>query len=762
MTNHIDDSGGEALRNIISGGTQQGPVLQGRDFRDIHFNVIQAAAAPTALAQLPALVAGFTGRETELNEITELLDPARSGGVVVVSAVAGLAGVGKTALAIQAGYAAREAGWFPGGVLFIDLRGYNQAPLLPGSALDALLRALGVSGEHIPPSVEERAGLYRSLLAKISEPMLVIADNASSEEQVHSLLPGPGPHRVIVTSRHTLAGLGARLLDVTVLDDRAGVVLLDTVLRAARPDDDRVSNDPAMAGRLARLCDGLPLALRIVVALLTADPSLTTAELADQLADELHRLENLQYDDGSGTSARSVAAAFELSYQKLDERAGRLFRLLPVLPGADLSSAAAAAAAGWSRVGTRQVISRLVQAHLVEAAAGAAGPWRMHDLLRLYARQLSDACADTDGRDAALDRLLDYYMQGADAADEHLGALPGTPVPAMFTGRADALAWLDAERPSLIAAVGLAASTGNDQTAMVLPLSLSDYLLWRRRFDDSLTVLAISRDSARRHGSRVNEGAALNNLGVVLREMRRFDEAIPAYEQDLAICRETGDRHSEARTLANLGLALQEARRFDEAITACQDAAAIMRETQDRHGEGMALNNLSTTLVQLGRFDEAIPAYQDVAAIMRDTRDLHNEAAALNNIGFALSLARRFNEAIIAHQDAAAIMRETQDRHREGTALNSIGVALMAMHRFKEAITAYQNAAAIYRETGDRYNEGVTLRNLGGALVRARRFKEAIITHLAATTMLRETRDPHVHVHESLVWVSRAVKEPDT
>jgi predicted ATPase len=190
---------------------------------------------------------------------------------VVVSAVAGLAGVGKTALTIHAGPAARTTGWFPGGVLFIDLHGYDQAPVQPGQALDALLRAVGVPGEHIPDGTEQRAGLYRSVLAQVSGPVLIIADNASAEAQVRPLLPGPGPHRMIVTSRHTLAGLGARLLDVTVLNRAAAVALLDRVLRAGRPGDDRISGDPA-AGRLGEACEGLPLALQITAALLVADP----------------------------------------------------------------------------------------------------------------------------------------------------------------------------------------------------------------------------------------------------------------------------------------------------------------------------------------------------------------------------------------------------------------------------------------------------------------------------------------------------------
>ena len=185
------DGGGET-RNIIAGGMQQGPVLQGRDFINPTFVTQQAASAPVARAQLPRRWRVSPAVAGELAEFARLLDPARGMGAVVVSAVVGLAGVGKTALAIQAGHAARAAGWFPGGVLFIDLHGYDEAPVQPHQALDSLLRALGVAAEHIPPEAEDRAGLYRSALAQVTDPVLVIADNASSEAQVRLLLPGPG------------------------------------------------------------------------------------------------------------------------------------------------------------------------------------------------------------------------------------------------------------------------------------------------------------------------------------------------------------------------------------------------------------------------------------------------------------------------------------------------------------------------------------------------------------------------------------------
>jgi tetratricopeptide (TPR) repeat protein len=730
-----EDSSG--THSGISGGTQQGPVLQGRNFRNVQI-VASQAAAPVALAQLPPPVAGYAGREAELAQVAAMLSPAGAGGAV---AVAGLAGVGKTALAVQAGHAARAAGWFAGGVLFIDLHGYDDAPVEPSQALDALLRGLGIPSEHIPPGAEERGGLWRSMLAQTGRPVLIIVDNASSEVQVRPLLPGFGPHQMLITSRHTLAGLGARLLDVAALDADSGVALLDEALRAARPGDDRVSRDGGAAGRLAGICGGLPLALRITAALLIADPTLTVGELGDELADEVCRLEVLHYDDGSRTSAPSVAAAFELSYRQLTDAAARMFRLLPVNPGPDVATAAATVLVGQPARETRKVIGQLVRAHLVEAAAGAAARWRMHDLLRLYARQLSDACADADGREQALDRLLDYYLKTAEAADDHLRALPGTPVPAGFTGRDDALAWLDEERESLILAVTLAATTSRDRIAMLLPLNLREYLAWRRRFDDWLTAITISREAARRLGNRTNEALALTSLGIALRAVRRFEEAISAQLDAVAIFRETGDRHGEGRVLNNLGGALREAGRFEEAISAHQDAVAILRETGSRHREGMTLSNLGLALVKAGRFEEAICAHQDAAAISRETGDRYGEGTVLANLGAALREAGRFEEATSAHRDAVAIFRETGHRYGEGTVLANLGAALREAGRFEEAISAHQDAVAIFRETGDRYDEGMTLNDLGLALREAGRFEEAISAHQDAVVIFRETGD---------------------
>ncbi len=683
--------------NTISGGMQFGPIFQGQDLR---VTLRPAAAPPVALAQLPPRVDGFTGRGDELQTITGLLDPAATAGTVVVSAVAGLAGVGKTALAIAAGHAVRERGWYPGGVLFIDLHGYDESKVEPGQALDALLRALGFPAEHIPPGTEERCGRYRSLLAQTNKPVLVIADNASSEAQVRPLQPAAGPHRMVVTSRHTLAALDARLLDLTVLDDKASVRLLDKALRAARPDDDRISSNRETAERLAAICGGLPLALQIVSALLKVDPTITVDEVADDLAAEQGRLEQLQYDDGGGVGKPSVAAAFELSYRQLDKTSAQVFRLLPLDHGPDVSTATVAVLTGVPFRQARKVLADLAQAHLIEVSPYATGRWRMHDLLRLYAQRLCDENAQAAQREQARDRLLNYYLDMARAAYDHLQALPGTKVPKMFTDRGEALRWLDAERPNLVAAVDIAACTGRDQIAMWLPINLAPYFDWRRRFDDLLTTTVVSLDTARRLGDRGNEAAALINLGSALLRMGRFEEAISICQDAAAIFREAGDRRREGQVLNNLGLALQNVGRLEQAISVCQDAAAIFREAGDRHGEGRALNNLGITLHLMERLEQAISVCQDAAAIFREAGDRHGEGRALNTLGNVLRETGRFEQAITACQGAVDAYRKANDVLGEGGALNTLGNALRDAGRFEQAIAAHQDAVEALLDAG--------------------------------------------------------------
>jgi tetratricopeptide (TPR) repeat protein len=593
-------------------------------------------------------------------------------------------------------------------VLFIDLFGYDCARRLePFQALDGLLRALGIPAEHIPVLEQDRARLYASVLAAYAEegrPVLVVIDNSSTDGQVRPLLPADDATGAIVTSRHTLGMLGGRLLDLDVLGRDDAVELLRRALNIAHPGDTRVSDHPGDAAQVAGMCGDLPLALQIIAALLAEDQARSLGGIAADLATTTSRLEELQYED------IAVRAAFDLSYQHLDARNTYLFRLLSVSPGPDISTEATAVLAGLDKIPTRHTLETLARAHLIERAA-TNGRWRMHDLLRLYADERGRAYSREDSREQARDRLLGYDLDMATAANHHLLALPDRAAPE-FADRDSALAWLDAERPNLIAAAGMAAATGRDEIAQELPFRLGVYLDWRRRFDDWLAAVAISVDAARRRGDRRREGDALNNLGLALRNVRRFHDAVTAHQDAAAIYRETGHRRGEASALNNLGIALQEVRRFHDAVTAHQDAAAIHRETGHRRGEASALNNLGIALREVRRFGEAITACQDAVAIYRETGDRHSEGQALNNLGSALRAAGRFDEAIIMHREDLTICQQTGDRHGEGEALNNLGLALLDAGRIGEAITACQDAVAIYRETGDRHSEGQALNNL--------------------------------------------------
>ncbi|MGY0232144.1 tetratricopeptide repeat protein [Longispora urticae] len=706
-----------------------------------------AAVVVPVVAVREAVAEVFVGRDVVLRELLARLDPAGGGpGVAVRSAVAGLGGVGKTTLARHAARQAVQRGWCAGGAFLVDLHGYDSARRVEAAGVfDPALRALGVSDADIPTDPGGLAAAYHrhlTALGRSGAPVLLVLDNVSTASQVEDLLPEHAAHRVLITSRHTLGMLaGVTTLDLDVLDVDAAVRLLDQALRARAATDERVRADPAGAARLAGLCDRLPLALRIAAALLADDPDRTVADLADDLADPDNRVSGLTYDERT-----SLTAVFDLSLRHLDDRdprALRLLRLLTVNPGPDLGPETVTALAGQPGAVVRRLLRTLRQAHLIEPSATGAGRWRIHDLLGLHIATTAGPNADAEERVAAWRRLTDHYQSTLDAADDHLRALPGDTVSARFTGRADALTWLDAEYPNLLALTSHAATIGDHRTTARLPLLLAEYLSWRRHHTDWITLTEHALTALRELGDRHSESAALANLGLALQEVRRFEEAIDAHQRAAEIARELGDRHGEGAALNNLGSVLQDVRRFEEAIGAHQQAADIARELGERHGEGQALSNLGNAVRQVRWFDDAIGIHQQAAEIARGLGDQHGEGRALNNLGNALQDVRRFGEAIGAHQRAVEIARELGDRHSEGMALGNLGNSLQEVRRFEEAIDAHQQAAEVVGELGDRRREGQALSNLGLALLEVRRFEEAIDAHQQAAGIARELGDRH-------------------
>ncbi|MFJ3776661.1 tetratricopeptide repeat protein [Streptomyces sp. NPDC090075] len=665
---HSDFRGGVFLREVVG---VQVVVQQGG-----------AAAAPEALASLPPRPGGFTGREQETAELLRALDDSAA---VLVTAVSGLGGIGKTALAVGTAHLACGKGWFPGGVLFIDLHGYDEQPVSADQALQSLLRALGVAPEHIPTTADDRAVLYRSVLAQRGA-VLVLADNASSPDQVRPLLPGEGRHRVLVTSRDRLSQLGARLVPLDQLTAEEARRLLELALEIADPEDRRVADDPGAAAQLADLCGHLPLALQIAAALLAEDPGMPLAELVGELAASHDRLVHL--DDGE----RSVRAAFELSYRRLPPGQARLLRLLALAPGPEVSDEAAAALVG-ADVPPLRDLRALARAHLVERGS-ERGWWRLHDLVRAYGVGVvaGDPGLREEG-EAARERVLGFYLRWADAADDWLRWLPGRAEPERFGDRAEALAWFDGERAGLVTAVGWAWEERYADAAVRLAACLGMYLEWRRYFEDWLAIARVALRATRRLGNPFHEGNAWNNLGVALREVGETAQAIEAHERARDLHRAVGNPYGEGTAWMNLGIVLRGSGEARKAIEAQTRACDLYRTIGDGHREASVRNNLGSALREDGRQDEAIDEYSRAISLYEQVGDGQRHAVALMNLGAAFAEVGRLDEAFDAYGKSLEMRRAYDDWYGMGLTFVGLAEAWEMVGRTAEACAAYLQAA---------------------------------------------------------------------
>ncbi len=631
--------------------------------------VVEAAAA------LPGRVVGFTGRGVERGRLLGALEA----GDVIVSAVSGLGGIGKTALAVEAAHEAVGRGWFPGGVLFLDLHGYDKEPVAAERALRILLGALGVRPESVPGTLDERAALYRSVL-DARDAVLVLADNASSVEQVRHLLPGAPRHRLLVTSRDRLPQLGARLLPLEQLSAQESYELLDRALRIADPDDGRAAVDGTR--QLADLCGHLPLALQIVAALLAEDSERSVAELVEELAGLRNRLTGL--DDG----VRSVRAAFEMSYRRLSPEQARVLRLLSAAPGVDAGEGVLRALVDAEELPQGE-LRGLRRAHLVERVGKR---WRLHDLVREFGAEM----LGEEEEGSARGRVLEFYRWCSLAADAWLRQLPGEERPPLFPGREEAVAWLDAERPGLVAAVRWGREKRFAQDGMSVALCLAEYLSWRRAFDDLCLVMEVSREEARATGLTHGEAASWFNSGLALERLSRHEEAIEAYERARALFAESGSQDHEAAAWSSMGRALAELGRFDEALAAHTRARALHEETGDRVSAGSAWGKLGQTLAKLGRTQEAIEAHTRARDLFADAGDRPMEGTAWSNLGIVLRMAGRPEEAITAYDKALALHAEFDDAYEIGVVLHNLALIHQDANALDRARDAYRRAAEAF------------------------------------------------------------------
>lgn len=654
-----------------------------------------SGARPDVPRQLPAAVRLFVGREAELCALTELADPGRAAGTVVISAIEGTAGIGKTALAVQ--FAHRVARHFPDGQLYVDLRGFDPVgpPVPPADAIRAFLQALAVRGDRIPSSLDGQISTYRTLLS--SKRMLVVLDNARDVSQVRPLIPGSPSCLVIITSRNQLTGLAvteaAQIITLDLLTDAEAHDLLIGRLGA-----ERVAAEPNAADDLIALCARLPLALSIAAAHAAAQPKLALATLATDLRDVHSRLDLLD----AGDVAANTRAVFSWSYQNLGAAAAQMFRLLGMHPGPDVSASAAASLAGAVQRSARQQLRELSAAHLL--TEHAPGRYSFHDLLRVYAAEQAAATDDAAELREAIHRVLDHYMHTAYAAAVLLNpardkftldaARPGA-VPELITDHQQALDWFEAERPVLLAAISMAASEGFDLHAGKIPWALTTYLHrlghWHEWAAIELTGLA----AATRTGDQVGQAHAYLDLGYAHARLGAFDDARTHLHCALRLYGQLGDPFGQARVHNALAVTLEQQERPAEALDHARSALRLCRLAGHEAGQANALNAVGWYCALTGSYTEALESCQQALELHRELGDRDGEAAAWDSLGYANQHLGNQTEATASYRHALDLYQEIGARYYQTETLIRLGETHQAAGQIPAARAAWQQALAI-------------------------------------------------------------------
>jgi tetratricopeptide (TPR) repeat protein/transcriptional regulator with XRE-family HTH domain len=647
--------------------------------------------------QVPAPAHHFVGRAAELGRLTGLLDEAATpGGTVVITAIGGTAGIGKTALAMYWAY--QVADRFPDGQLYVNLRGFDPAGRVMdwAVAVRAFLDALDVPPLRIPADADAQAGLYRSLLA--DRRMLVVLDNARDSGQVRPLLPGSTGCFVVVTSRSQLTGLvasGAHCLNLDLLSAVEAHEFL-----ARRLGAQRVAAEPGAVESVIGYCARLPLALAIVAAHATTNPRVTLGALAAQLADARHRLDALTGDDPV-TDLRTV---FSWSYRTLGAEAARLFRLLGLHPGPDTSAAAAASLAGLAPARVRPLLAELVLANvLIEHGPGR---YTFHDLLRAYAAEQADIAEPEEDRQAAARRVLDHYVHtGCTAAallspnrdTITLRRPAGGTTPEHIADRRQALDWFTAERAVLVAAVDHAARAGLHTHTWQLAWTFADYLdrlgYWHDRVAAGLAALAAGRD----------EGPALlakahRNLAHVYTGLGRLDDAHTHLGHALELTSQAGDRIGQAYTHHGMATVRLKQGRPTEAHEHARQALVLAEASGHRRARADALSVLGTSQARLGHHEQALASCQRALTLQQELGNRDGQAEAVESLGYAYQSLGHHDKAAACYRHALDLHREVNNRYYGTVTLTRLGDIHAGTGDHRAARAAWREALAILEE----------------------------------------------------------------
>lgn len=651
--------------------------------------VVHAEPARSVRSDLPGDIADFAGRGAELDRLL-------GGGLeaaplaMVIEALDGMAGVGKTTLAVHAAH--RLAERYPDAQLFIDLHGHTpgQPPIAPLTALDTLLRALGVPGERIPADLDARAALWRAELAARS--VLVLLDNAADAAQVRPLLPGTARSLTLITSRRRLVDLeSARTLSLDVLPAADAIALFTGIV-----GDERAAAEAGAVLDVVERCGHLPLAIRIAAARLRSRPAWTVRYLADRLGEACSTLNELSVGD------RSVGAAFALSYQRLDEPRRRMFRLLGVHPGPEIDVPAAAALAGVPRAEAAELLESLVDDHLVQQPV--AGRYRLHDLVRRHAHAV--AVAGEPARDDALRRVVDFYLHTAYAASRlldrqhppiELGEPAAGCVPVALPDDAAAMAWFDTHHRCVVAARVAAGHAGWDTAVWQLAWTLDNFHYRRGHLHENIDAWRAGLAAAERLRNLAVQARAHRRLGLVYAPLGRREEAFDHLNRSLALSEEVGDTLGQAGAHFVLALAWTHENDDERALAHVTSARDLYRGLGDEKWETRALSMMGACHARLGHHDRARAYCESALARCREQGDGYGQADSLDNLAAIAAATGDGAGALHHYERALAHWHRLDNTYRQAATHTAMGDVHERLGEPGRARAAWQRAAAVYR-----------------------------------------------------------------
>jgi tetratricopeptide (TPR) repeat protein/transcriptional regulator with XRE-family HTH domain len=699
----------------------------------------QGAAAPGAFAAavtraLPRDIAAFTGRQAELDRLVEGLDSlAAGGGVVGIHAIDGMAGIGKTTFAVHAAHRLTEA--FPDGQFFLPLHAHTagQRPVDPADAVASLLLTAGVPAAQIPPGLEARAARWRDAVA--GKRILLLLDDATGHQQIRPLLPGNAGSLVLVTSRRRLMALAdAAVISLGTLPAEEAAVLLARL--AARPE---LRAGDAAVGQIIRLCGYLPLAIGMAASQLRHHDAWTAAQLASDLAAAKDRLELMHAENVS------VAAAFDLSYADLAEDQQRLFRRLGLIPGPSIDGYAAAALDGTSLGRARRRLNELYDQHLI--GEPAPGRYQLHDLLREHARTLTAA----DGRadcDAAVERLLDYYLHIAEAADQLIPTWDTAHRPrpvARWAGDAPALstlgqaaAWLEAERPNLHAAADHAASTGRHRHAVQIPAAMGGFLRERGHWDQAAALHQTALAVARQAGDRAGQAGTLHELGLMATITGDYPAAAASLAQAVTLYAEIGDRAGQAFALCQQGIVRLWTGNYPGGVACDEQALAVARGSGDQRAEACALQLLADAQRLTGDYSASAANLAEAMKLYHSLGHRLGEAETLHNLGVLQTVTGDYPAAAANLRQSLEIFRDLGDRPYQAWTLNDLGMVQQLTGDYTAAAVSHHEALELFRDLGQPLGQAEALNRLGELLSRTSSTGQARDQHTKALVIARD------------------------